>query len=138
MTLVVDASMAAAWFLPDEQAQATDAVLEQLRTLPGHVPSLFWFEIRSLLLIAERRGRLRPGEALVSVGQLRALSLTEEGSGSDGLVMTLAAKHNLTGYDASYLALALLQKASLATLDRALAKAAQAEGLTVLGPHAQL
>ena len=41
MAFVVDASMAAAWFLPDEQNQASDRVMDGLISGPGQVPSLF-------------------------------------------------------------------------------------------------
>jgi predicted nucleic acid-binding protein len=56
------------------------------------------------------------------------------GAGDGLAIARLAFKHNLTSYDATYLALALEKKAPLATLDRALATAAKAEGVTVLGP----
>ena len=44
----------------------------------------------------------------------------------------LADLHRLTAYDASYLELALRRRLPLATLDAALARAATAEGVTVL------
>jgi predicted nucleic acid-binding protein len=68
--MVVDASLAAAWFLPDEKNQAADLILMNLRISTGLVPSLFWFETRNLLLIAERRGRMKAGEAALSIAQL--------------------------------------------------------------------
>jgi len=45
----------------------------------------------------------------------------------------LAGKHGLTVYDAMYLQLALDVEAPLATIDRALAAAARAEGIEVIG-----
>ena len=48
------------------------------------------------------------------------------------LVLTLARKHRITAYDAAYLELALRLDAPLATLDRALASAAAAEGAPLI------
>ena len=41
MVFVVDASLAAAWFLPDEQNDAADRVMTELEKNPGRAPSLF-------------------------------------------------------------------------------------------------
>ncbi|AYG70025.1 MULTISPECIES: type II toxin-antitoxin system VapC family toxin [unclassified Rhizobium] len=134
MPFVLDASIAAAWFLPDEQHDAADLLMTDLRSSAGLVPGLFWFETRNLFLVAERRGRLRPGEALLLMTQLRGLSLDDAGSGSDSLVLDLAARHMLTAYDASYVALAKMRDLPLATADRKMAIAARNEGITIVGP----
>ena len=46
-----------------------------------------------------------------------------------GLTLTLAERHDLSVYDATYLELALRMKLPLATLDRALAAAAKTAGV---------
>lgn len=107
--------------------------MSELRSTVSYVPSLFWFETRNLFLMAERRGRLRAGEALLVMTQLRALSIEDAGSGGDGRVLELAARHGLSGYDASYLALAMARDVPLATGDRRLAAAARAEGVVLVG-----
>lgn len=134
MALVVDASLAAAWFLPDEKNDAADRLMSNLSADPGCAPSLFWFETRNLFLMAERRGRLKPGEAALSMAQLRLFPLSDEGSGNDRLILSLAERHSLSGYDASYLALATAEKLPLATLDKKLAAAARAINVAVIGP----
>jgi predicted nucleic acid-binding protein len=136
MTFVVDASIAAAWFLPDEQNDAADALLADLRTTPGLVPSLFWYEMRNLFLTAERRGRFQSGEATLSMGQLRRLPLEDKGTGSDVVVLDIAVRNELSGYDASYVALAHEHGMPLATADRKMAEAARQEGVTIVGPLA--
>jgi predicted nucleic acid-binding protein len=45
----------------------------------------------------------------------------------------LSRKYRLSAYDAACLALALLKRLPLATLDRQLAEAASAEGVVILG-----
>lgn len=134
MSFVLDASIAVAWFLPDDQHDATDRLMTDLRSAIAFVPSLFWFEARNLLLAAERRGRLRTGEARLLMFQLRGFPLEDMGSTGDGSVLDLADRHMLGTYDASYLALAARQAVPLATADRGLAAAARTEGLAVLGP----
>lgn len=134
MPFVLDASIAAAWFLPDEQHEAADRLMAELRHTNALVPSLFWFETRNLFLMAERRGRLRAGEALLSMTQLRGFPLDDMGSVGDAAVIDLASCHMLSAYDASYLALAKAEAVPLATGDRKLAEAARREGVPLLDP----
>ena len=51
-------------------------------------------------------------------------------------VLTLARRHRLTFYDAAYLELAVREALPLATLDQALATAARAEGVPLVGDEA--
>ena len=41
MTVIIDASIAAAWLLPEEDSDAAEAVIAELSGRPP-VPSLFW------------------------------------------------------------------------------------------------
>ncbi len=134
MSLIVDASMAAAWVLPDEQNDEADAILFGLDVRQALVPELFWYEMRNLCVLSERRGRIARGEALLSMAQLRQLNLATHNMGHDRAIVVLALKHHLTGYDATYLALAIDQKMPIATTDRRLAGAARAENIEILGP----
>ncbi|MBW9066117.1 PIN domain-containing protein [Rhizobium herbae] len=49
----------------------------------------------------------------------------------DALVVSLARKHQLSAYDAAYLALAITEGIPLATLDKKLQQAAVAEAVLV-------
>lgn len=133
MALVIDASIAASWMLPDERSEAADAVMESLTAGPADVPSLFWYEARSVFLMAERRGRFAPGGAQAAMLRLRRLPLEDRGSGNGRAVLELASARGLTAYDAAYLALAVGAGAALATLDRKLAAAALSENISLLG-----
>ena len=133
MTAVVDASLAAAWLLPEENSDAAEAVIMALAGRPP-VPSLFWHEARNILLMAQRRGGIVPGEPVAAMGRLRRLPLEDAGAGSDGAVLALSIAHGLTAYDAAYLALAQERGLPLATLDQKLAQAARREGVRLLGP----
>ncbi|MGB3583666.1 MAG: type II toxin-antitoxin system VapC family toxin [Roseiarcus sp.] len=136
MTPVVDASMAAAWLLPEEDSDPAEAIIAALSGRPP-VPSLFWHEARNILLMAERRERIVAGEAAAAMARLRRLPLEDAGSGSDGAILAIAVTHGLSAYDAVYLALAQERGLPLATFDRKLAGAARAEGVRVLGPLAE-
>ena len=133
--IVIDASIAAAWLLPEKDSEAAEAVIAALSGRPP-VPSLFWHEARNILIIAERRGRIVVGEAAAAMGRLRRLPLEDAGAGSDNAVIALAAAHRLSAYDAAYLALAQKRDLPLATLDQKLAAAARREGVAMLGPLA--
>jgi predicted nucleic acid-binding protein len=133
--IVVDASIAAAWLLPEEDSDAAEAVIATLSGRPP-VPSLFWHEARNVLIIAERRGRIAAGEAAASMRRLRRLPLEDAGAGPDGAVLALATAHGLTAYDAAYLVLVRERGLPLATLDQKLAGAARLEGVVLAGPLA--
>ncbi len=129
MAFVPDASVAAAWILPDEAAAAADRALDRLGRDSAMVPGMFWDELRNLLLSAERRGRIDEAYADVSMARLRRLPIRCPGEPDDRDVMDLARNHRLTAYDASYLALAIREGCELASLDRHLNEAAAAEGV---------
>jgi predicted nucleic acid-binding protein len=135
VTVVIDASIAAAWLLPEEDSDAAEALIAAVSGRPP-VPSLFWHEARNILIMAERRGRIVAGEAAAAMGRLRRLPLEDAGAGSDAAVLALAKAHGLTAYDAAYLALARERRLPLATLDQQLAGAARRGGVALLGPLA--
>ena len=129
MTFVTDASIAAAWLLPDEDAALAELALDRLGAETACVPSLFWHELRSLLLSAERRGRIDGHHADASMTRLRRLPILCPAGAEDRHTLALARKHRLTAYDAAYLALAIRESCPLASLDGRLNEAAVEEGL---------
>lgn len=132
MAFVPDASIAAAWVLPDEEAALAELALDRMGSETANVPDVFWHELRNLLLSAERRGRIDERHADVSMERLRRLPIRCPGEADDRHVMALSRDHGLTAYDASYLALAIREGCALASLDRRLVRAAAAEGVATL------
>lgn len=132
MAVVIDASIAAAWCFPDERAQAAERVLDILPQTGGVVPGLFRHEIRNILTVNERRGRIDRTQSALFLTRLRNLQLTQDDSHDEDTVLALARNRRLSAYDASYLETALRRGDSLATLDRALARAASVEGVAVI------
>ena len=132
MAIVIDVSIAAAWCFPDEQAAAAERVLEDLPRIGGVIPGLFWYEIRNVLIVNERRARIDPTDSARFLMRLRNLRLLHDEAHDEDSMMALARGHALSAYDAAYLETALRRGDSLATLDRALASAATAEGVSVI------
>ena len=133
MTFVVDASVAAAWVLPDEDNTASDAFLHRVAAEGAIIPELFWHELRNILLVAAGRGRLAQEEIVLSLLRLRRLPLETKhvAAHGDQALIALAQRSGLTAYDAAYLLLARDHGLPLATADRALRQAAKAEAVEI-------
>lgn len=132
MDFVLDASVAACWALRDEDHPKATAALRELRHSSCFVPGIWWFEIRNILLIGERRKRINPEESVASLHRISRLPILKELDRNDAEIFRLARKHRLTFYDASYLELALNMNLPLATLDSELLRAAKSESVKLL------
>ena len=129
---VIDGSTAVAWAMMDEPSADADFALEQVRVHGGVAPQLWWAELRNALLVAERRGRTTPAITDTALAALDTLPVQLDYKPNGPLVLRLAREHYLTIYDALYLELALRENRPLATLDRKLVRAAEAEGVELL------
>ncbi len=135
MGFVVDVSIAAQWFLPDERNSAADSLLDRVHGEGAYVPALFRWEMQSVLLGAERANRIGPDDVDAALDSLRDLPIVLEPSGErifSGNEVRLARYYDLTPYDAAYLCLAASRNIPLATTDGALARAARDLGVDVL------
>jgi predicted nucleic acid-binding protein len=126
------------WCLQEgtDGAAYADQVLDRL--LAGdeaHVPVLWLYEVVSVLARYEQKGMITPEKAHGFLEDLRSLEVAIDLEGIERIlddVHRLALEHNLTGYDASYLELALRKQLPLASLDSDLNKAAVAVGLPLV------
>jgi len=132
LVFVLDASITAAWALPDETSGLADSLLTLVQADGAVVPPLWWYEIRNILLVAERRKRIVPTDADAFMRSLARMAIRVEELGDGQSVLRLARVHQLSVYDAAYLELALRENLPLGTLDRSLARAAAVESVTVL------
>lgn len=128
MAFVLDASIAACWAFPDERHPRADAAFTRIRTEEAVVPSLWWFEVRNILVVNERRKRITESDTIGFLRDLSRLPIRLDRDPEEAVVLRLARTHRLSVYDASYLELALREAIPLATLDAELAAAALAEG----------
>ncbi len=134
---VLDASVAVAWLLSEKTASNAEKALLRLEDDEALVPHLWHLELRNGLLVASRRGRLTADELTERLNALRGLPIRTDTEPDLSLAFVLAEKHGLSFYDAVYLELAIRHSAPVATLDRTLARAADAEGLPLIcdTPH---
>ncbi|MBV8030836.1 MAG: type II toxin-antitoxin system VapC family toxin [Betaproteobacteria bacterium] len=135
MALVIDASIALPWFLHDERSAFTDGILSELGQAEIWVPPLWRLELANGLLMAERRKRIDRQTRLEALELAEGMAIRVDSAPVQlREISSLAERHGLTAYDASYLELAVRQGFALATLDRTLAHAAAAEGVPVHSP----
>jgi predicted nucleic acid-binding protein len=128
--MVVDASISAAWFLPDEATADTEAVLQATATHDVWVPTLWVLEVANLLQSAQRRKRITAGKRRELAGAAAALRLKVDREPVPIATLDeLASTHGLSAYDATYLELALRRGLPLATLDHALVQAMTRAGV---------
>lgn len=130
MSVVLDASVALAWILPDERDDRADAALEEVLADGGIISPLFELEVGNILVVKQRSGDLTAAQVSQAIDLLFGLPLEPLESDPDlRQVVHLAQRHDLTVYDASYLDSSVSLDLPLATLDERLRRAAVAEGV---------
>jgi len=132
MRFVLDASIVITWALRDEDHPLADLAFLELRSGSTIVPRIWWYEIRNVLVLNERRKRISPDDSNRFLLALELLSITVDASTGGTQVVDMARNYKLSVYDAAYLALALRERLPLATLDKALRDAAVAAGVSLL------
>jgi predicted nucleic acid-binding protein len=139
LSVVVDASAALSWLLPDEQTPASLRLLEEVARRGAAAPVLLQHEIANALVVARRRGRISEEDIAVIARKFLSLQIDLD---VEGVLNALpgaalqATRLGISAYDATYLELAHRLGAELATFDARLAAAARAEGVPLvdLGP----
>lgn len=97
------------------------------------VPPLWDYEVTSALMIARRTGRLDDHELEQSLYAMSTLGCVRDAHPVRIThLLDTATEHGLTAYDAAYLSLAMRRALPLATADRALARAAERAGVTLI------
>ena len=132
MGFIVDASICASWLLPDEVDPISDAARARLLEDEAFTPAIWWYEIRNVILVAGRRGRLAQDRVVSAFKAIEALPLNCVSPADPAGIMSLATQHRLTFYDAAYLSLALRLGFPLASLDDDLRAAARREGVPLV------
>jgi predicted nucleic acid-binding protein len=122
--IVIDASLALRWFLEKDVSVDVSAALDYIAQNGGCVPGNFQSEVAHGLLQAERRQRISTADVSAALSDVLSLDLTVDLPDAHVVVAT-ARDFGLTGYDATYLALATQSGLSLATVDEHLRKAAR-------------
>jgi predicted nucleic acid-binding protein len=124
-TLVVDASVALKWVLPEEDSELAEALLDRR---PGlHAPAFIFVELANALWFQMRAGKLDAAEAAGCMRDLREAPL-QLWDGEEPLPSTLewAERLDHAVYDCAYLALALHLDGTYVTADRRYCQKARA------------
>ncbi len=110
------------------------SILAGLSRKRAVVPALWFYEVGNGLLMANRRKRITFGQIDGFLTRLKALPIEAELQTPDQLLELprLAQEHNLTNYDAAYLALAMRLNLPLATIDAELQRAAATAGVEIV------
>ena len=115
--LVVDASVVAKWFFPEEHSAASRRLLSRRRKLLA--PDLIWSEVGNIAWKRVRRGEMTRDEASQFMGDLIRLPLNVVPTQSlVAPALELAMTTDRTVYDCLYLALAIAHKCRLVTADK--------------------
>ena len=135
MSLVLDSSATLAWVHGDEATAELEPVFDRVAELGAVVPRLWHLEVANALTVALRRSRISATDRADALADLAHLDIaiddeTEQHAWT--AAVRLADLHRLSVYDAAYLELAQRKRLPLATLDRALKRAAMDTGVEVL------
>ncbi len=138
MAFVLDASISAVWALKDESNPLAERLLAnwEIRPVerePAFVPEVWWFELRNVLVINERRKRISSADSDDFLRVLARFPIRLDDERDEAAIFRIARKYQLSFYDAAYLELAIRKRVPLATLDKALRGAAEAAGIALLG-----
>ncbi|UIK06870.1 type II toxin-antitoxin system VapC family toxin [Neorhizobium galegae] len=118
--IVIDASVVASWLLPDETNQSALDIYNRLSSEPAHVPALWDYEIRNILVVNERRGRITTQAVDAALEWLIDLNILRYTLADWDAAVRLSRQFALT----AYLELSIRVDLPLATFDKALAAAA--------------
>jgi len=119
--IVADCSVTASWFIPGERSVHAGRLLENI--MNGQIlltePTLWHYETVNLLRTSVKRGRLSEQSAHKTLCLINEIPITflDPGHEGDFQILRLSLEHDLTGYDATYLALAEIRGIELLTAD---------------------
>ncbi len=130
MILVLDASVAAMWFVPEEHSHSAALLLAPDYDLVA--PDILRMEVASALLKALRRKEMAAADAVEALDTLSAAAIRMFPAADHvDTAFQLARRHGGSLYDAIYVALALHLHAPLVTHDAQLATVAKASGVRI-------
>jgi predicted nucleic acid-binding protein len=132
VSLVLDSSATLARLHGDERTPEIEAVFDRVEERGAVVVRLWHLEIANSLTVAVRRKRVSPAERAEPLADLAELDIAvddETERHAWKATTHIADLHGLSVYDAAYLELAQRRRIPLATLDKALIRAAQAAGV---------
>ena len=133
MAFVLDNSVVSGWLLPSQASAYSEAIAHRLQTETAIAPALLPLEYTNVLRTACKRQKLIAAQALEMIAALAELPIAiDNAAPNPAQLLDLALRYDLTSCDALYLDLALRRSLPIATLNPALAHAAQVAGVGVV------
>ena len=132
MAFVLDVSVAAVWALADESSPLADSTAQRLLEEMALVPPIWWYEIRNLLVMSERRQRITPDQSAIFLELLSGYPIQVDPIQDEQTTFRFARQFKLSFYDAAYVAIAHRNHVPIATLDQAVVTAADSLGIPLL------
>lgn len=130
MAFVLDASIALGWVVGRQASAYGRRIRLRARREPYHAPALWRLEVVNAMRSLERRRAIAPEASAAAVGILERMQpVIHETSLPLAELLQLARRHDLSAYDAAYLALAIELKMPLACGDGALKAALPRAGV---------
>ncbi len=133
--VVVDASVVLDSAFGEGNASEVDRVMVAVSTQGGLVPQHWRLEVANAFATRLRNGRLERMQANLIAEALEKLAVETDACTGDKAwteTLDLAARYDLTVYDAACLELAQRRAAPLATFDKALIRAALSAGVALI------
>ncbi|MBX3402154.1 MAG: type II toxin-antitoxin system VapC family toxin [Phycisphaeraceae bacterium] len=120
--LVIDASVAVKWFLPEKDSEQAARLLSGTRRLVA--PDLLWIEVAAVLWKVVRRSAITPDEAHRIIADAAAFPVeTIESFSLLPEAMRIAMETGRTVYDSLYVSLAAVERSAVVTADERLVNA---------------
>ncbi len=132
---ILDCSVTMTWCFKEEATTLSQMTQAGLLEHQAVVPSIWPLEVNNVLWTGIKVGKITEIQAKRFKYILSSLPITVDLKASDlrnEVILELAQAYKISCYDAAYLELALRERLPFATLDKALAKAAQVAGLKLL------
>ena len=101
MAFVLDASVTACWAFADEDHPVADVAFSSLQTGEAVVPALWWFEVRNILVVNERRGRINGRETDLFLRALAHFRIRIDREPEQASALRMARAQGLSVYDAA-------------------------------------
>ena len=133
--IVLDASLMVEWLLRQDRQSVYPTIYAALSEVPVRVPAHWPLEIGNVLQPDLRNSNLSIfdfHELMTEFDNIDILVMPPLDLDEIGPLAQFALSNDLTTYDAAYVQLALQQRAKLATLDRAMRRAAATLNIPLL------
>ncbi|AFC70137.1 toxin of toxin-antitoxin system [Rickettsia amblyommatis] len=123
---IANCSITVSWFFYDERDKYSDFTLDYCYKFRVIVPPLWSLEVTNVILIAEKRARIKSVEVIKIIDFLNSLPLNNISNFNFSIheMIQTARTNNLTAYDTTYLLTAMHEGLPImATNDKALIQA---------------